>query len=136
MFGFLQVVPGCDMGGVIKGKGDGVTKFDVGDEVYGNIQDFHSGERLKQLGTLAQLIVVEESLVAGKPKCLSFEEAAWLPLAVQTAMEGFQTARFQEGQNIFVVGGAGGVGSLVVWPSIFMELPMLWLQLAPQKWNS
>ncbi|XP_062156845.1 2-methylene-furan-3-one reductase-like isoform X1 [Alnus glutinosa] len=110
----FPVVPGCDMAGIVVGKGGGVTKFDIGDEVYGNIQDFNSGEKLKQLGTLAEFIVVEESLVAKKPKNLSFEEAASLPLAVQTAIEGFKTAGFKEGQTVFVVGGAGGVGSLVV----------------------
>ncbi|XP_054785164.1 2-methylene-furan-3-one reductase-like isoform X2 [Prosopis cineraria] len=110
----FPVIPGCDMAGVVVGKGEAVTKFKIGDEVYGNIQDFNNGKRLKQLGTLAQLIVVEENLVAEKPECLSFEEAASLPLAVQTAVEGFETAKFKEGQNVFVVGGAGGVGSLVI----------------------
>uniref|UniRef100_A0A2N9JBQ2 Enoyl reductase (ER) domain-containing protein n=1 Tax=Fagus sylvatica TaxID=28930 RepID=A0A2N9JBQ2_FAGSY len=110
----FPVVPGCDMAGVVLGKGSSVTKFDIGDEVYGNIQDFNAGENLKQLGTLAELIVVEESLIARKPKNISFEEAASLPLAVQTAIEGFITAGFKEGQSVFVVGGAGGVGTLVV----------------------
>lgn len=108
------MVPGCDMAGIVVAKGDGVTKFDVGDEVYGNIQDFNAKGNLKQLGTLAELIVVEETLVAKKPQNLSFEEAASLPLAVQTAIEGFKTADFKEGQTIFIVGGAGGVGTLVV----------------------
>ena len=102
------------MAGVVLGKGSSVTKFDIGDEVYGNIQDFNAGENLKQLGTLAELIVVEESLIARKPKNISFEEAASLPLAVQTAIEGFITAGFKEGQSVFVVGGAGGVETLVV----------------------
>ncbi|KAK4267747.1 hypothetical protein QN277_024487 [Acacia crassicarpa] len=110
----FPVIPGCDMAGVVIGKGAAVTKFKIGDEVYGNIQDFNNGEPLKQLGTLAQLIVVEESLIAQKPKCLTFEEAASLPLAVQTAVEGFETAKFKKGQNVIVVGGAGGVGTLVV----------------------
>ncbi|XP_028776830.1 2-methylene-furan-3-one reductase [Neltuma alba] len=110
----FPVIPGCDMAGVVIAKGIAVTKFKIGDEVYGNIQDFNNGKTLKQLGTLAQLIVVEESLVAKKPKCLSFEEAASLPLAVQTAVEGFETGKFKEGQNMFVVGGGGGVGSLVI----------------------
>lgn len=114
MLVFVQVVPGCDMAGVVLEIGSSVTKFDIGDEIYGNIQDFNAEENLKQLGTLAELIVVEESLIARKPKNLSFEEAASLPLAVQTAIEGFKTAGFKEGQSIFVVGGAGGVGTLVV----------------------
>lgn len=110
----VQVVPGCDMAGVVVGKGDAITKFEIGDEVYGNIQDFNAGGKLKQLGTLAEFIVVEESLIAAKPNTISFEEAASLPLAVQTAIEGFTTAGFKEGQTVFVVGGAGGVGTLVV----------------------
>lgn len=103
------------MAGVVVQKGSGVTKFDIGDEVYANIQDSSSEDgRLKQLGTLAEYIAVEENLVAKKPENISFEEAASLPLAVQTAMEGFKTGGFKEGQTIFIVGGAGGVGTLAV----------------------
>lgn len=110
----FPVVPGCDMAGVVVARGDGATKFGIGDEVYGNIQDFNAEGKLKQLGTLAQFIVVEESLVALKPKNISFEEAASLPLAIQTAIEGFVTAGFKGGQTVFIVGGAGGVGTLVI----------------------
>lgn len=110
----MQVTPGCDMAGVVIEKGEDVSKFDIGDEVYGNIQDFDVDGVVKQLGTLAEFIVVEEHLVALKPKNLSFEEAGSLPVAVQTAIQGFRIAGFKEGQTVFVVGGAGGVGSLVV----------------------
>lgn len=109
----MQMIPGCDMAGVVTEKGDNVIDFHIGDEVYGNIQDFCANE-IKQLGTLAEFIVVEENLVALKPEKLSFEEAASLPVAVQTAIQGFRTAGFKEGQSVFVVGGAGGVGTLVV----------------------
>ena len=84
-------------------KGSDITKFDVGDEVYGNIQDFNAESNLKQLGTVAEFIVVEETLVAKKPKNLTFEEAASLPLALQTAIEGFAIGGFKEGQDIFIV---------------------------------
>lgn len=111
----LPAVPGCDMAGVVVEKGDSVSRFEIGDEVYGNIQDFNSeGERLKHLGTLAEFIAVEENLVAKKPKNISFEEAASLPLAVQTTIEGFKTGGFKEGKTVFIVGGAGGVGTLAV----------------------
>lgn len=110
----MQVIPGCDMAGVVIEKGEDVSMFDVGDEVYGNIQEFDENGEVKQLGTLAEFIVVEEHLVALKPKNISFEAAASLPVAVQTAIEGFRMAEFREGQTVFVVGGAGGVGSLVV----------------------
>ncbi|KAL3829593.1 hypothetical protein ACJIZ3_018395 [Penstemon smallii] len=109
----FPVVPGCDMAGTVIAKGQNVTKFKSGDEVYGNIQNFKL-EKLKQLGSLAQFIVVEDNLVAIKPKNVSFEEAASLPVAIQTAIEGFKVANFKEGGSIFIVGGAGGVGSLVV----------------------
>ncbi|CAL5381609.1 unnamed protein product [Camellia sinensis] len=110
----FPVVPGCDMAGVVVSKGSGVSKFEVGDKVYGNIQDSNVDEKLKQFGTLAEFIVVEENLVAMKPENVSFEEAASLPLAVQTAMEGFKTANFKEKQTVFIVGWAGGVGTLAV----------------------
>ncbi|XP_038681909.1 2-methylene-furan-3-one reductase-like isoform X2 [Tripterygium wilfordii] len=116
----VKVVPGCDMAGVVVSKGSGVVKFNIGDEVYGNIQDFNAEGKLKQLGTLAEFTVVEEHLVAIKPKNLSFEEAASLPLAAQTAIEGFKVAGFKEGQTVFVIGGAGGVGSLVVQMAKFL----------------
>ncbi|KAF5952936.1 hypothetical protein HYC85_010880 [Camellia sinensis] len=100
----FPVVPGCDMAGVVVSKGSGVSKFEIGDKVYGNIQDSNVDEKLKQFGTLAEFIVVEENLVAMKPENVSFEEAASLPLAVQTAMEGFKTANFKEEQTVFIVG--------------------------------
>ncbi|KAI4330333.1 hypothetical protein MLD38_028630 [Melastoma candidum] len=110
----FPVVPGCDMAGVVVDKDCHVTKFEIGDHVYGNIQDFNRPGKLKQLGTLAEYICVEESLIARIPEKLSFEDAASLPLALQTAAEGFVTGSFKPGQSIFIVGGAGGVGSLVV----------------------
>ncbi|KAJ8774044.1 hypothetical protein K2173_009475 [Erythroxylum novogranatense] len=110
----FPVVPGCDMAGMVVAKGNGVTKFAIGDKVYGNIQAFNTEGPIKQLGTLAEFTTVEESLVAKMPNNLSFEEAASLPLAAQTAIEGFVTSGFKEGQTIFVVGGAGGVGTLVI----------------------
>merc|ERR1712226_383104 len=79
----FPAVLGCDAAGVVVEVGDGVSKFKNGDEVYSDIQNFTAG-RPKQWGTLAQYTVVEEDLVALKPKNLSFEEAASLPLAVLT----------------------------------------------------
>ncbi|XAR63147.1 2-alkenal reductase [Bertholletia excelsa] len=110
----IQVVPGCDMAGVVVAVGSATSRFEVGDEVYGNIQNFDDLGKLKQLGTLAEFTVVEESSVAKKPENISFEQAASLPLAVQTAVEGFKTAGFEEGQTVFIVGGAGGVGTLAI----------------------
>uniref|UniRef100_A0A0D6R8N0 Enoyl reductase (ER) domain-containing protein n=1 Tax=Araucaria cunninghamii TaxID=56994 RepID=A0A0D6R8N0_ARACU len=109
----LPIVPGCDMAGVIVDQGDDVSKFSKGDEVYGNIQNIIYGTP-KQCGTLTQYTAVEESLIALKPGNMSFEEAASFPLALQTAQEAFDRVEFQKGQTVFIVGGAGGVGSLAI----------------------
>ncbi|KAJ4842202.1 hypothetical protein Tsubulata_032627 [Turnera subulata] len=118
--------------GVVIAQGRSVAKFHIGDEVYGNIQDFNGGGQPKKLGTLAEFIVVEESMVAKKPKNLSFEEAVSLPLAVQTAVEGFVTAGFKEGQTIFVVVLEAWLCS---WPSTYMVLLMLLPLQARLNWN-
>lgn len=110
----FPVVPGCDMAGVVVAKGDAITKFCIGDGVYGNIQNFNAEGNLKQLGVLAEFILVEEDLVARKPENLSFEAAASLPVALQTAVEGFKVGGFNKGRTVFIVGGAGGVGTLAV----------------------
>lgn len=52
--------------------------------------------------------------MAAKPTNLSFEEAASLPLAILTAQQAFDIAKFEKGQSVFIVGGAGGVGSLAI----------------------
>uniref|UniRef100_A0A0C9S2K5 TSA: Wollemia nobilis Ref_Wollemi_Transcript_19001_1263 transcribed RNA sequence n=1 Tax=Wollemia nobilis TaxID=56998 RepID=A0A0C9S2K5_9CONI len=109
----FPVVPGCDVAGVVAEVGEGASKFAPGDEVYADMQDFTAGEP-KQLGTLAQYTVAEEQFVAAKPSNVSFEEAASLPLALLTAQQAFDTVGFQKGQSVFIVGGAGGVGTLAI----------------------
>ena len=109
----MQIVIGSDGAGVVVEVGDGVSKFKNGDQVYGDFHNFTRG-RQNPWGTLAQYTVVEEDLVAPKPTNLSFEEAASLPLAVLTAQQGFDIAKFEKGQSVLIVGGAGGVGSLAI----------------------
>ncbi|KAK3413225.1 hypothetical protein EUGRSUZ_I01801 [Eucalyptus grandis] len=107
------IVPGYDVAGVVVKVGDQVKKFKVGDEVYGDINE-KALDHPKQHGTLAEYTAVEERLLALKPKNLSFIEAASLPLAIETAYEGLERARFSPGKSILVLGGAGGVGTLVI----------------------
>jgi len=111
----FPTVPGCDAAGVVVEVGDGVSKFKSGDEIYADIFTANfTASRPKQWGTLAQYTVVEEYLVAQKPTNLSFEEAASLPVAILTAQQAFDIAKFEKGQSVFIVGGAGGVGSLAI----------------------
>ncbi|TYH46817.1 hypothetical protein ES332_D11G366200v1 [Gossypium tomentosum] len=95
----FPVIPGYDVAGVVVKVGSQVKNLKVGDEVYGNIHE-KALDHPKNYGTLAEYTAVEERLLAPKPKNLSFAEAASLP--------------FTAGQSILVLGGAGGVGSMVI----------------------
>jgi 2-methylene-furan-3-one reductase len=108
----MQYVPGFDVAGVVIKVGSDVKKFKEGDEVFGDIIEFVT--TLKRIGTLAQYTVTEENVLALKPKFLTFEEAASLPLALLTAQEGFERAGFKPGQSVLILGGAGGVGTLAI----------------------
>ncbi|KAL2622977.1 hypothetical protein R1flu_003182 [Riccia fluitans] len=109
----LPTVPCYDCAGVVVKVGSAVTKFKVGDEVYGDTSEFCL-DGPKQYGTLAQYAAAEEKLLALKPKKLSFSEAASLPLAIETAYQGLKKAGIKEGDKVFVLGGSGGVGTLAV----------------------
>ncbi|KAJ7554472.1 hypothetical protein O6H91_06G142300 [Diphasiastrum complanatum] len=109
----LPHVPGFDLAGVVVKVGSQVHKFKEGDEVYGDINS-SIPEGIKQWGTLAQYTAVEEKVLALKPKNLTYEEAASIPLAALTAQEGLERADLKKGQTLLVTGGAGGVGSFVI----------------------
>ncbi|PKA61715.1 Quinone oxidoreductase-like protein [Apostasia shenzhenica] len=109
----LPTVPGYDVAGVVVKVGSLVKNLKEGDEVYGDINE-KALENPKQFGSLAEYTAVEEKLLAIKPKNLNFAEAAGLPLAIETASEGLEKAGFSAGKSVLVLGGAGGVGSLVI----------------------
>ncbi|KAL6969459.1 2-methylene-furan-3-one reductase [Sarracenia purpurea var. burkii] len=109
----LPTIPGYDVAGVVVKVGNEVKKLKEGDEVYGDINE-KGLEGPKQFGSLAEYTAVEEKLLALKPKNLDFAQAASLPLAIQTAYEGLEKSGFSSGKSILVLGGAGGVGSLVI----------------------
>jgi len=111
--GNLKTVPGHDVAGVVVSVGDQVKKFKVGDEVYGDINEI-TLQNPKTIGTLSEYTVAEEKVLAHKPSHLSFVEAASLPLAIITTYQGLERVEFSSGKSILVLGGAGGVGSLVI----------------------
>ncbi|XP_022891495.1 2-methylene-furan-3-one reductase-like [Olea europaea var. sylvestris] len=106
-------VPGYDVAGVVVKVGSQVKSLKEGDEVYGDINE-NSLEQPKRFGSLAEYTAVEERLLALKPKNLDFVQAASLPVAIETAYGGLEKAGFSAGKSILVLGGAGGVGSLVI----------------------
>ncbi len=106
----LPAILGMDLAGVVERVGPGVTRFRVGDEVYGLAGGIGGLQ-----GTLAEYAAVDADLLAIKPVNLSMREAAALPLVVITAWEGLvDRAQVRAGQKVLVHGGAGGVGHVAV----------------------
>lgn len=106
----LPAVLHADVAGVITAVGDGVEKFQVGDEVYG------CAGGVKGLGgALADVMLADARLIAKKPLSLGFAEAAALPLVTLTAWEGLiDKAHIRAGQHVLVHGGSGGVGHIAL----------------------
>lgn len=107
------LIVGWDAAGVVEAVGDAVTRFRVGDEVY------FAGD-VTRPGSYAEYVAVDERIVGHKPRTLTFEEAAAIPLTALTAWEGlFEQMDVRRGdgpdpRRILVIGGGGGVGSITV----------------------
>jgi NADPH:quinone reductase len=100
---------GIDVSGVVEAVGSDVVKFKSGDEV------FYMMELFTRPGTFAEYNLVDESIVALKPKNVSHFEAASLPLVFSTAYGCLiDRARLQVGETVLIHAGAGGVGSAAV----------------------
>lgn len=101
-------VLGWDVAGVVDAVGANVHNFKKGDQV------FYAGS-IARAGGNSEYHAVDSRLVAQKPKSLNFTEAAALPLTALTAYEGlFEQLQVKAGKTILVIGGAGGVGSMVI----------------------
>jgi NADPH:quinone reductase len=100
---------GMDFAGVVSAVGEGVDDYQVGDEVYGC-----AGGLADLPGTLAEYIAADARLIALKPKNLTMEQAAALPLVGITAYEGLMRAGISQGQKVLVHGGSGGVGHIAL----------------------
>ena len=106
----LPAVLGMDLAGVVESLGEGVSGWEVGDEVYGMATGIGGIQ-----GSLAEFAVVDARLLALKPRNLGMREAAALPLVLITAWEGLvDRARVGAGQSVLIQGGAGGVGHVAV----------------------
>jgi NADPH:quinone reductase len=103
-----STVLGREMSGVIVEVSKSVTDFKIGDEIYGYVSNFGSN------GTYAEYIVVPEVIIAHKPKNISFNQAAALGVVGLTAIQTIEKCKIQSDDNVFIAGGAGGVGSMVI----------------------
>lgn len=97
-------VLGSDIAGRVAAVGSGVTRFRVGEEVY--------GDNLGLMGGFAEYAVAPEAALAHKPGELTFAEASTLPQAASIALQG--TARARRGQRVLINGAGGGAGSFAI----------------------
>ncbi|KAI0566328.1 alcohol dehydrogenase [Gracilaria domingensis] len=102
------ITVGYDVAGVVAALGESVTRFSVGDRVFGDIMRESAGEKFS--GTLAEYCVCPADILSIIPENVTFEQAAAVPVAVLTAIQSMETMGVKAGDNVFVSGGAGGVG--------------------------
>lgn len=95
---------GVDVAGRVEAVGKNVTQFKAGDEVFGTCR-----------GALAEYACTSESALVIKPDSVTFEQAASVPIAAFTALQGFRDrGQIQPGQKVLINGAAGGVGTFAV----------------------
>src|SRR5262245_10874281 len=98
---------GVDIAGRVEAVGRNVTRFRPGDEVFGELS--RCG-----FGAYAEYVAAPETALALKAANLSFEEAAAIPTAACTALQGLRKGRIQRGQRVLINGASGGVGTFAV----------------------
>src|SRR6266576_3332376 len=102
----LPWIPGHEFSGVVEQIGSDVAASAPGDAVFGTTTG---------MGAYAEYLAVKATVVVRKPSNLSFEEAASVPVAAQTAWHGiFTHGHLEKGQTILIHGGAGAVGAYAV----------------------
>ncbi|HTU64831.1 MAG TPA: NADP-dependent oxidoreductase [Steroidobacteraceae bacterium] len=102
----LGMVPGTDVAGTVEALGEGVSGYKLGEPVLGFAR--HSG-------SYAEYAVIPASGLGRKPKSLTFEQAAGVPIAGETAYRALHEAgQIARGQTVLIHGAAGGVGSAAV----------------------
>lgn len=104
----FPLILGHDVAGVITKVGSKVSRFKVGDEVFSRPADF-------RIGTFAEFIAVNENDVALKPKIISMEQAASIPLVALIVWQALiEKAKIKKGQKVFIQAGSGGVGTIAI----------------------
>lgn len=104
----LPFVLGHDVAGVVVKTGLRVRHFKAGDEIYARVDDF-------RIGTFAEFVPIKEASLARKPKNLTMEEAASIPLVGLTAWQVLvEKAQLRKGQQVFIQAGSGGVGTFAI----------------------
>jgi len=100
---------GTDFSGIVKEITEGVTGFVPGDKIYGSKSII-----FEKMGALAELLAVSPDRIRKIPEGMSFEEAASLPVAALTALNGLRRCNVSQGSKVLVNGGTGGVGHFAI----------------------
>lgn len=104
----FPLILGHDVAGIVTKVGSKVSRFKVGDEIFARPADF-------KIGAFAEYIAVDENDVALKPKNISMEQAASIPLVALTVWQAFvEKAKLKKGQKVFIQAGSGGVGTIAI----------------------
>jgi NADPH:quinone reductase-like Zn-dependent oxidoreductase len=104
----LPIILGHDVAGAVVRVGSRVRRFKVGDEVYARPAD-------GRIGAFAEFIAIKQDDVANKPKALTMEEAASIPLVGLTAWQALiERANLTQSQKVLIHAGSGGVGTLAI----------------------
>jgi NADPH:quinone reductase-like Zn-dependent oxidoreductase len=99
---------GADVAGVVEAVGADVSRFKPGDEIYGDVSSVGCGG-------FAEYVCAREDKITKKPAAMSFEEAAAIPMAALTALQGLRDhGGIQAGQSVLINGASGGVGTFAV----------------------
>ncbi len=101
----LPATLGYDVSGIIVKKGDNVTNFNIGDEVF---------SKVNIMGTFTEFVAVNKNLISLKPKNTTFKEAASLPLVGLTAIQALKRGKLKANDKILIHAGSGGVGAFAI----------------------
>ena len=104
----MPLILGSDFAGIVVSVGKNVQNFRLGDAVYGRVPK-------NRVGTFAEYIAVDQAAVAMKPKNLTFEEAAAIPLVGLTSYQALHDImNVQPGQKVLIQAGSGGIGTIAI----------------------
>ncbi len=98
-------IPGMELSGVVESLGKNVSKFNIGDEVYGDISDYG-------FGSFAEYVSVNENAIVVKPQKMSFEEATSVSHASMLAYQAiYDIGKIKNGDKVLINGAGGGFGT-------------------------
>jgi NADPH:quinone reductase-like Zn-dependent oxidoreductase len=99
---------GADISGIVEDVGKNIRQYKPGDEVIGDLADYG-------FGGFAEYVVAPEKALVSKPAQVTFDDAAALPMAALTALQGLRDkGKIQPGQKVLIAGSGGGVGTFAV----------------------